>query len=289
MIGPARSGKGTIARILAAMVGRGNVAGPTLASLQTNFGLSPMLGKPLAIVSDARLGGNTNVPAVVERLLAISGEDMLTIDRKYREPWSGKLPTRFMIISNELPRFGDASGAIASRFIVVSLLTSWLGKENPRLTNELSAELPGILLWALSGLDRLAANDTFTQPAASVEAILALQDLVSPISAFVRDSCTVGFGHEVSAKDLFDAWKDWCESNGHRPGSAQSFGRDLRAVIPHLKVRRPRTGDSRERWYQGVALKPSTDHNGADRGLRFPRFSGGSRSWSDWAKGGADL
>jgi hypothetical protein len=23
--------------------------------------------------------------------------------------------------------------------------------------------------------------------------------------------------------------------------------------------------------------------------LRFPRFSGGSRSWSDWAKGGADL
>ena len=84
MIGPARSGKGTIARILAAMVGRGHVAGPTLASLQTNFGLSPLLGKPLAIVSDARLGSNTNVPAVVERLLAISGEDMLTIDRKYR-------------------------------------------------------------------------------------------------------------------------------------------------------------------------------------------------------------
>jgi hypothetical protein len=22
--------------------------------------------------------------------------------------------------------------------------------------------------------------------------------------------------------------------------------------------------------------------------MRFPRFSGGSRSWSDWAKGGAD-
>ena len=25
---------------------------------------------------------------------------MLTVDRKYKEPWSGKLPTRFMIISN---------------------------------------------------------------------------------------------------------------------------------------------------------------------------------------------
>lgn len=57
LIGPTRSGKGTIARVLAALLGMGNVAGPTLASLGTNFGLSPLLGKPLAVVSDARLAG----------------------------------------------------------------------------------------------------------------------------------------------------------------------------------------------------------------------------------------
>ena len=33
------------------------MAGPTLARLATNFGLAPLLGKPLAVVSDARLGG----------------------------------------------------------------------------------------------------------------------------------------------------------------------------------------------------------------------------------------
>ena len=66
--------------------------GPTLASLSTNFGLVPLIGKPLAFISDARLG---NIPShtVVERLLSITGEDWLTIDRKYREPWTGKLPT----------------------------------------------------------------------------------------------------------------------------------------------------------------------------------------------------
>ena len=42
--------------MLANLVGRAHVAGPTLASLGTNFGLSPLLGKPLAIISDARLG-----------------------------------------------------------------------------------------------------------------------------------------------------------------------------------------------------------------------------------------
>ena len=55
-------------------------------------------------------------------LLSISGEDTLTIDRKYREPWTGRLPTRFMILTNELPRFSDSSGALASRF-VMSILT----------------------------------------------------------------------------------------------------------------------------------------------------------------------
>jgi hypothetical protein len=106
---PTRSGKGTIARMLAELVGRGHVAGPTLASLGTNFGLSPLLGKPLAIVSDARLG-NTPADAVVERLLSITGEDMLTVDRKFKEPWSGKLSTRFVILSNELPKFRTPPG-----------------------------------------------------------------------------------------------------------------------------------------------------------------------------------
>jgi D5 N terminal like len=70
LIGPTRSGKGTIARVLSALLGKGNVAGPTLASLGTNFGLSPLLGKPLAVVSDARLAGG-NVHQVVERLLSL--------------------------------------------------------------------------------------------------------------------------------------------------------------------------------------------------------------------------
>jgi putative DNA primase/helicase len=193
LIGPTRSGEGTIARVLAALLGKGNVAGPTLASLGTNFGLSPLLGKPLAAVSDARLAGG-NVHQVVERLLSISGEDLLTVDRKYREPWSGKLPSRFLILSNELPRFGDASGAIANRFVVLAMHQSFLGKENHTLTNELTRELAGILSWSLDGLDRLNRQGKFTEPKASTDSILALQDLVSPVAAYVRDNCDVALG-----------------------------------------------------------------------------------------------
>src|SRR5262249_26567954 len=114
MIGPTRGGKGVIARVLTALVGRQNCAGPTLNSLGGEFGLAPLIGKPLAVISDARFAGR-DASIVVERLLSISGEDMLTVNRKYKEQWSGKLPSRLHVLSNELPRLGDASMAIVGR------------------------------------------------------------------------------------------------------------------------------------------------------------------------------
>lgn len=74
LVGPKRSGKGTIGRVLTQLVGAGNVVGPTTGSLAGAFGLQPLIDKSLAIVSDARFSGE-NVATVVERLLCISGED----------------------------------------------------------------------------------------------------------------------------------------------------------------------------------------------------------------------
>jgi putative DNA primase/helicase len=267
VIGPPRSGKGTIARVLTALVDRDNTAGPTLASLGTNFGLSPLLGKTLAVISDARLGG-PNTFTVVERLLSVSGEDTVTVDRKYKDPWTGRLGARFVVISNELPDLGDASGAIAFRFATLVLTESWLGKEDHGLTEELLAELPGILGWALQGLDRLERQGHFTEPASSRDAATALLDMASPVGAFVRDRCQVGPTHEVPIEELYAAWRTWCESNGQeRPGTVQMFGRNLRAAAPTIRTVQPRTaGDQRERRYAGIRIRPreSTARNGVD-------------------------
>jgi putative DNA primase/helicase len=254
MIGPPRSGRGTIARILEAMIGKGSAAASTLASLGTNFGLAPPLGKPLAVVGDVRLG-NSNIHQALERLLSISGEDLITIDRKYSERWTGKLPTRFMLISNELPRFPDASGAIATRFVVMQLENSFLGREDRSLEAKLRAELTGILNWAPAGLDRII-RQPFTVSKASDEAIRDLQDLVSPTQAFVRDLCAQGAEHEIELKELYRAWRDWCVNNGHHPTTAQTFGRDLRAVLPRLRVFKPQ---AHPRRFGGVTLKSKVE------------------------------
>jgi putative DNA primase/helicase len=253
LVGPTRAGKGVIARTLGAMIGSENVAGPTLSSLGSDFGLAPLLGKPLAVVSDARLNGRDS-QIVVERLLSISGEDTITVNRKYRDQWTGKLPSRFFVISNELPRLGDASAAIANRFVALLLEQSFLGREDHGLEKELHRELPGILNWALDGLARLTAQDRFTRPKETEEAIIALQDLASPVSAFVRDRCVKGGQESVTVDELFKAWKLWCEDNGQKPSTKQTFGRDLHAVLPSLRQQRPRDGSDRHRIYTGVGL-----------------------------------
>ena len=250
VVGPKRSGKGTIARILTALLGKDNVANPTLASLSTQFGLAPLIDKRVAIISDARLGPQTNAHTVAERLLSISGEDGLTIDRKYRDAWTGRLGARFLILSNELPGIADASGALPSRFVVLVLSESFYGHEDLELTDKLMPELPGILNWSLRGLDRLRERGHFKMPRASVEVIRQLEDLASPEGAFIREWCLLGPNEKIGVKVLFSAFKQWCEQEGHKIGSSVMFGRNLRAVVPQLKVQ----GRNPKRSYVGINL-----------------------------------
>jgi putative DNA primase/helicase len=259
LIGPTRSGKGVIARTMTKLLGSDNVAGPTLASLQTNFGLAPLIGKQAAIVADARLGGRADQQAIAERLLSISGEDVITIDRKYREPWTGRLPARFFILSNELPGLADASGALAKRFIVLVLTRSFYGREDHGLESRLEAEMPSILNWVLDGRDRLSQRGYFVQPPSSAEVVQELEDLGSPISAFLRECCDIGEGWSVDIENLYSAWQRWCIRNGRdRPGTTATFGRYLRAALPVMKVSQPRDGSKgRKRVRLGLRLKQS--------------------------------
>ena len=74
------------------------------------------------------------------------------------------------------------------------------------------------------------------------------------MKAFVRDRCTLGAGHQVRIAALFEAYQEWYEEEGIKPGTKQSFGRDLRAAVPDVADRKRRVGHVRFREYVGIAL-----------------------------------
>lgn len=257
LIGPSRSGKGTILRVLTALVGADDVAAPTLESLSKNFGLQPLIGKKLVTFTDARLDTGARTSTIVERLLSLSGEDAITVDRKNRSQWTGKLGVRMILVSNELPELRDASGAVAERFLLLPPLTrSWLGREDLGLTDDLLRELPGVLNRALDGLDRLTARGRFEEPQAAADARERLRGLASPTLTFVEECLEVGDPTwEVETSEVFQAWRMWCINANEPPGGQAAFGRALHAVIPTLGKSRPRVQGVKRLHYVGIRLR----------------------------------
>ena len=177
------------------------------------------------------------------------------------------LRRRGFYIAGLLPRLSDASTALAGRFLVLRLTHSFFGSEDPTLTDQLLAELPGILLWAIDGWKRLRQRGRFVQPKSVEDAICDMEDLASPVSQFVRERCDLDQDAEVILDDLYACFKSWCEAQGVRSIPIKNhFSRDLTAAFPNLRRSRKRDelgnqhlsqdgADNRTKWICGIKLK----------------------------------
>ena len=151
LLGPGRSGKGTISAVWDRLLGERNCLAPTLFGMSDRFGLEGFIGKTLVTIKDASfLGNSANLAIAVEALKTISGGDSISVNRKGRTMWSGHLPARINILANDRPTLSDASGALSTRFYTFILRVSFLDREDEELSAKLAAEIPSILNWALA-------------------------------------------------------------------------------------------------------------------------------------------
>ncbi|MGV0578104.1 DUF5906 domain-containing protein [Mycolicibacterium elephantis] len=221
--------------------------------------MAPLIDKALAVLSDSRV--TIKGKKLVETLLTVTGEDTVPVNRKYRDAVSVKLATRFMIVSNETPSLPDNSGAIVSRIIALSTPNSWLGREDPGLSDALRKELPAILTWALDGMDELMKRGHLAQPATGREIIDLLRDSASPIKQFIDETCVFGAHetHFVSKRSLYERWKSWCTDHGHLPHSDVHLARALYAAYG-ARIKSTRRGGRAERQmhFSGIALRTAT-------------------------------
>lgn len=259
-IGPPRSGKGTIGKILEKIMGVANVAYPQLSNIGGQFGLEPLIGKSLAIFPDVRIGGKTDKHLIVDRLNSISGNDGTTVDRKNRTSWTGNLNVRFVFSTNEMPQLVDASGAFAGRFIIFAMRESFYGKEDIGLAARLLQEVTSIFGWALNGWDRLNERGYFMQPKSGEDALEDLKNANSPVREFVNTECQLSAYYSTTTQELYQAWRVWCHENGRDlPGQMSSFIAKLRAAYPALDKSRPRVDGVQVPHYQGIRLNPRID------------------------------
>jgi putative DNA primase/helicase len=255
IIGRPRSGKGTICRLLKALLGPKNVVFPKLDDLGERFGCVPLIHKKLACISEARLAIGPKHRKILECLLSITGEDDQIIDVKYKPQWKGRLGVRFLIISNEKPLVYDHSGALESRLVTLKLTQSFLNKEDLQLDEKLLAERSGIMNWALDGLDRLNSRGHFLRPETGRQLEENTENKFDgSLYGFFITNCVDGPSDTVEPALLYRRYEEWAKEHGMTPMFSTEFFQGLHVLYPSVETIQPRS-NNRRRVYVGIGLK----------------------------------
>ena len=256
MIGPRRSGKGTINKVLVSLLGQHNTVAPELGELCDTFGLQPWLGKLLASFTDAR-APERNRSAVVSQLLRIVGGDTVTVNRKNKDAWNGYLPTRIVIYSNEALQLTENSNALTGRMIVFKMKHSFWEKEDADLSIKLDKELSGIFNWSMEGLKRrVARGGYFIQPDTGKEYLDLMAELGNPVGTFVEDALIIDPALTTSKDDVFSCYVHWASKKKLAAGTELAFKRRFLAATQEFGVtaESPRIAGQRTHLYYGVGL-----------------------------------
>lgn len=252
LIGPPRSGKGTIIRVIRQLL-REAAGAFTLPTLDSDKVLSGMRGQNVSIDSDTASPASKNSRQIAGLFKTISSNEPLGVLLLYTQtPWQGALNCKLMLASNSIPNMFDDSGASANRWIPLAFDRSFLDREQTDLADRLVEELPGIAVWAAQGLQRLQRNGRFTLPQSSRDELGNMIVSGSPIESYIKERLIVAPGQRMTEADVWDDYRKWQVEEGLEQMPRKAF---IKSLTDSLRGR-------------GVAHKQSIRfHHGVLRGF----------------------
>jgi putative DNA primase/helicase len=88
------------------------------------------------------------------------------------------------------------------------------------IISKLGAELPGIFNWAYAGYQLLNTVGYFTDAPEQQKFMQQFEQTSNPVLVFCEDS---NYSGNVSRDVIYQDYKFWCDSTGHRPLSREKF------------------------------------------------------------------
>ena len=158
----------------------------------------------------------------------VTSECKMDMERKGVQSYQSQLYVRFLCFGNgALTALHDRSDGFFRRQIVLTTKDKPAGRaDDPFLSDKMIAEREGIFLWCLEGLHRLLVNNyRFTISDRAKENISVVVREANNIVDFLASAGYVQFkaDSEAATRDLYAAYKVWCEDNAENPLSPKSF------------------------------------------------------------------
>lgn len=157
----------------------------------------------------------------------LTGNDTLTA-RFMRAEFFDFTPThKLWIYGNHKPEIRGTDTAIWDRVKLIPFDVEIPKSErDPLMLDKLTAELPGILAWAVRG-NMLWQRQGIAAPEIVTKATGEYRTEQDTVGQFLADCCDVGESHETSASALYQAYEVWAKQLGLKPDSGTKFGGDL--------------------------------------------------------------
>lgn len=218
-------GKSRIGLVMRSLLGR-NMNTGSIAKVETNPFARADLEHQLMLVDDdmklEALPQTNNIKSIV------TAELPMDLEKKGKQSYQGRLYVRFLGFGNgTLNSLYDRSVGFFRRQIILTAKERPDNRvDDPFLAEKMCAEAEGIFLWALDGLRRLIANDyRFTVSEKAQENMRAAVTDGNNAIEFMRSTGYIAFepSAAASSKDLYAAYKLWCEDNAYNALSMKSF------------------------------------------------------------------
>ena len=225
LTGKGGEGKSRIGVVLRALLGTNMKTGSVAKVETSNYARADLEHELLMLDDDMKLEAlpQTNIIKAI-----ITAELPMDLERKRQQSYQGDLYVRFIGLGNGvLQALHDRSVGFFRRQIILTTKEKDPDrKDDPYIAEKMAAEAEGIFLWALEGLHRLIANDfRFTL---SQSALDNLNDAVSDGNNIIDFLASEGYirfraDYEVSSKNLYAVYKQWCDDNALNSLSQKSF------------------------------------------------------------------
>jgi P4 family phage/plasmid primase-like protien len=234
--GTGRNGKGTLLRLITALIGAPFVSSITPQQLaEDRFAAAGLFGMV------ANLAGDLDARAVLRSdvFKMATGGDRFDVQRKYGQPFQMVNRATMLFAANTLPGSPDHSHGYSARWVVVPFQSITLRPEQEDKTLEarMARELAGVLVKAVAGLRRALDRGDYLRPPSVVEATEAFRRDSDPLARFV-DECLEVTGmphHDVARAAVVDAYRAWCRQEGiTRPIAVNRFWRELQELEPRI-------------------------------------------------------
>jgi putative DNA primase/helicase len=227
LIGEGGTGKGTFTRVLQTVLGNLATSSAIENIKDGSFLVGTLVGKRMCVVSE--------LPRSFDWLpfKRITGEDHISVDVKNKTPYTTKLDMKLVILSNVMPFLGDdvSNNSLLRRFLPVAFNVR-PAEQDPTLIDRLTHpdELPGVLNWMLDGLRLLQERGMRFPSSESSSLTREIVEESNQVISFIRDECRYTRDVTATSGELYDEYRKWCGTNGHKPLSAKGFSKQLLAA-----------------------------------------------------------